>query len=62
MSEKTEQATSSAAEQPGKPEDQSTCGPQMQQMMTNMMKACGCCGEIVGSVKPEAATRPSACC
>lgn len=62
MSEKKEQATSSATEQAGKPEDQSACGPQMQQMMTTMMKACGCCAEMVDSVKSESGTRPSTCC
>ena len=64
MSEKKEQATSSATEQAGKPEDRSACGPQMQQMMTTMMtmmKACGCCAEMVGSGKSESGTRPSTC-
>ena len=62
MSEKTEQAESSAAEPTPKPEDQNCCGPQMQQMMTKMMKACGCCAEMVGSVKNESGTHPSTCC
>ena len=62
MSAKKEQATSSAAEPAEKPEDQSACGPQMQQMMTTMMKACECCAETVNSVKSESGTRPSTCC
>lgn len=62
MSDKKEQATSSAAEQAGKPEDQSACGPQMQQMMTKMMNACECCAEMVNSVKSESGMRPSTCC
>lgn len=62
MSEKKEQTPSSAAEQPGMSENQSACGPQMQQMMATMMEACGCCPEMVGSVKSEAGTRPRTCC
>ena len=62
MSEQKEQATSSAAEQPGTSENQSACGPQMQQMMAKMMEACGCCAEMVGSVKSETGPRPRTCC
>jgi len=62
MSEKKEQATSSAAEQADKSEYPSACGPQMQQMMAKMMEACACGVGMGGSVKTESGARPSTCC
>lgn len=65
MSEKEEQATPSASEHTGKPEDEMSCCAQMREMMAKMAKmagAYGSCAEMPGPASTQSGAGPRTCC